>query len=197
MEAHHITNEIGLPTKEGKIQGQIRVVIVYSDVPAGKHAMDVLTALGRRLGERVDFQPFPWSFELLSDAAWGEIAASEAVDADILIMASSGSSALPTAVGRWAQQTFYRKKGTCAAVVALFGTPERPDAGSARLFAIREAARAAGLEFFAPAPLGTKDDIFEALHHRAAEITPVLDDILRQCGPSLLPKNSQDSPMAE
>lgn len=130
---------------------QLRVVIAYNEITAGKRAMRVMTDLGRQLGEDINFLPFPWSFDLLSDTDWGEVAAGDAVRADILIIATSSTNPLPPAVGRWTASAISRKQGTAAAVIALFGPEENPDgADSSRLEIIQSAAREAGLAFFAP-----------------------------------------------
>ncbi len=130
---------------------QLRVVIAYNEIAAGKRAMRVMTELGREAGEQLDFHPFPWSFNLLADTNWGAIASSDAVQADILIIATNSPHPLPAAVGQWAEAAIDCKQGTATAVIALFGTEENPDgAGSVRLEAIQQAARQAGLAFFAP-----------------------------------------------
>lgn len=129
----------------------LRVVIAYHETNAGKRAMRVMTDLGLGLGGAIEFQPLLWSFELLEATAWAELAADDAINADILIIAASSADPLSPAVGRWAEAAISRKQGTAAAVVALLGPEEHPDGhGSSRLEAIRVAASQAGLDFFAP-----------------------------------------------
>lgn len=159
----------------------LRIVIAYDEVAAGKRAMRVMSDLGRGLGEAVEFEPLPWSFDLLADTDWAGVAADDAVKADILILATSSADPLPPAVGRWAEAAISRKHGTAAAVVALFGPEERPDGhGSARLEAIRTAARQAGLGFFAPAPHAELEEAIARIHQRSAMFTPVLGGISRR-----------------
>ena len=123
----------------------LRVVIAYNDVAVGKRAMRVLADLGKGLGEDIEFHPLPWSFDLLADMNWREVAAHDAVKADILIIATSSTNPLPSAVERWAKATISQKRGTAAAVVALFGSDENPDgAGSSRLEAIRDGSSTSG-----------------------------------------------------
>lgn len=157
----------------------LRVVIAYNDLAAGKRAMRVMANLGKGLGEDIDFQPLPWSFDLLADMRWGEAAARDAVNADILIIATSSTRPFPPAVRRWAEAAISRKQGTAAAVVALFGTEQNPDGvGSSRLEAIQTAAQRAGLDFFAPAPRHELDEAIACIHRRAEMVTPLLDEIL-------------------
>lgn len=157
----------------------LRVVIAYDDVAAGKRAMRVMTTLAKSLGDDLDFEPLPWSFNLLSDVDWRKVAASEAVNADVLIMATSNADPLPEAVGLWAETAIRQKQGTVAAVVALFGPDWNPDgSGSSRLRAIQDASRQAGLDFFAPAPDYELNETIARIHQRAEMITPVLEGIL-------------------
>ena len=157
----------------------LRVVIASNDIAAGKRAMRVLGDLGKGLGDELEFQPIPWSFDFLADVDWREVAASDAANADILIIATSSANPLPPDVGGWAQAAISRKQGTLAAVVALFGPEENPDgAGSSRLEAIQTAAQRAGLDFFAPTPRHELDEAITGIHQRAEMVTPVLEEIL-------------------
>lgn len=159
----------------------LRVVIAYDAIAAGKRAMRVITRLGGELGESVEFQPLPWSFELLADTDWAKVAADDAVKADILIIATSTAHPLPSAVEHWAEATIHRKQGTWAAVVALFGTEgDLNRDGAAQLEAIRTAARRAGLDFFAPALRQEIDEAIARIHQRSEMLTPVLEEILQR-----------------
>ena len=181
MQARHFIDGTNLEADSTGRKSSLRVVIAYNDIVAGKRAMRVLGDLGKRLGDEIEFQPLPWSFDLLADVNWREVAASDAVKADILIIATSDSNPLPSAVGQWAEAAISQKRGTSAAVVALFGSEENPDrAGSFRLEAIQTAARQAGLDFFAPVPRDELGEAIARIHQRAETITPVLEEILHQ-----------------
>ncbi len=179
MQAQGIMDEPNLDPDSMDTKSALRVVIAYNDLASGKRAMRVMTDLGKGLGDEMEFQPLPWSFHLLADMDWRELAAHDAVNADILIIATSSASPLPPAVWRWAEAAISRKRGTAAAVVALFGTEENPDAaGSPRMEAIQAAAQRAGLDFFAPAPRHELDEAIARIHLRAEMVTPVLEKIL-------------------
>ena len=180
MQAQLFVDGTGFDANSPDANRPLRVVIAYNDVAAGQRAMRVLAALGKGFGDDIQFQPLPWSFDLLADLDWREVAASEAVRADILILATSSANPLPPAVGRWAAEAIHQKRGTSAAVIALFGPEENPEAaGSSRLEAIQVAAQQAGLDFFAPAPRGDLDEAIQRIHQRAEMVTPVLEKILR------------------
>jgi hypothetical protein len=181
MQTQPFVNEPGDEDADARdLNHPLRIVIAYNEVPAGKRAMRVMSDLARGLGEAVEFQPLPWSFDLLADTDWAKVAGDDAVNADILIIATSSADPLPPAVGRWAEAAISRKQGTAAAVVALLGPEEQPDGhDSARLAAIRAAARQAGLDFFAPAPSGELNEAIARIHQRAEMFTPVLEGISR------------------
>lgn len=157
----------------------LRVVIAYGDHVAGKRAIRVMTDLAKGRGDAVELHPIAWSFNLLADLAWSEVAAADAVSADILIIATSSPDPLPAAVGRWAERAISRKQGAVTTVLALFGTEEHPDGtGSVRLAAIQAAVRQAGLDFFAPGPRHEQAEANAHLHRCVEEFTPVLDELL-------------------
>jgi len=164
----------------------LQVTIAYKDLAAGKRAMHTLAQLGRGLVDDIEFQPFPWSFELLLDANWRDIAFRHAVQADILILATSDSAPVPTGVTQWMETILDRKQGTDCAVVALFGTELQPEPDdSSRIQALRVATQKAGLPFFAPVLRRELSDALFQLQDRAERVTPLLDDVLRRTHPSI------------
>jgi len=179
MQAQPFIDETdsGLDSKDTK--QLLRVVIAYHDLASGKRAMRMMTDLGKGLGDQIEFQPAPWSFDLLADVDWGEAADRDAAWADILITSMISPNPLPISVRRWAEFAISRKRGSAAAVVALFGSEEKPDgAGSSRLEAIQAAAQRAGLDFFAPAPRQELDEAITRVHQRAEMVRPLFNDIL-------------------
>jgi hypothetical protein len=185
MQTCHFIEETNLDPDSGDTNQALRVVIAYNDLAAGKRAMRLLADLGKALGDEIEFQPFQWPFDLLADVDWGEEAARDAANADILIITTNSASPLPPAVGRWAEAAIRDKQGTQAAVVALFGSEENPDGvGSSRLESIQMAAQLAGLDFFAPTPRHELDEAIARVHQRAKMVTPLLDEILHHRRPA-------------
>ena len=179
MNGQRVMAGTNLEADSKEVTQGLRVVIAYNDLAAGRRAMGLLSELGRELGEEIEFQPIPWSFDLLADVDWSAVSASDAVNADILIIATSDTEPLPAAVGRWTENAIDSKRGTVGAVVALFGPEENPDRfGSSRLLAIQTAAHRAGLDFFAPTPRQQLEEAITRIHKRAETITPVLEGIL-------------------
>lgn len=185
MQTTTFMDEASLNTDSRDQNPSLRVVIAYDDLAAGKRAMRVMTRLGESFGGNLRFEPLPWSFDLLSDVDWRAVAASDAVNADILIIATSSAHPLPPAVGSWAEDVISIKRGTAAAVVALFGSEENPDgAGSSRLEAIQTVAQKAGLGFFSPAPNHEMNEAIARIHQRAEMVTPLLEGILHLPSPA-------------
>lgn len=166
----------------------LRVVLVYQDIADGQRAMRVLNGVVRGQGDDLEFEPVVWSFDLLSDPEWRAAATSDALKADILLISTSSPNPLPEAVERWVEDALGRKRGTEAAIVAIFGSEDYPDAAaSPRLQALETATRQAGLDFFAPQPRHERtelDAILERIHQRAEMVTPVLAEILHHHAPS-------------
>jgi hypothetical protein len=176
MHKGHHTKETGGGGEEFEPQRPLRAVIIYNEVTDGKRAMHLLGNLAKGLGEDTEFQPLPWSFRLLADADWSDVAANDAVKADLLIIASNGPEPLPPSVVRWVESVISRKHGTNAAVISLTDSAESPSQrNSFSLKAIQTAAHQAGLDFFAPTLRRKFDKAIERIQHYADTVAPVLD----------------------
>jgi len=179
MKAHRFMDESNSDPDSPDVEQSLRVVIAYNDVAAGKRAMRVMANLRQRFGDAIAFRLLPWSFDLLTDTGWSEAAARDADEADMLFIATSSIHPLPFAIEQWVETAISRKRGTAAAVIALFGPKENPDrAGSPRLETIQAAVHRAGLDFFAPVPRHELDDAIVHIHQSAEMVTPVLEEIL-------------------
>ena len=96
-----------------------RVVIAYEDFAAAKRAMDACKILLPQLGSAVEFRSGMWKFDLLRNAKLNQIAASDALDADLIIVATSQNADLPVEVKKWIEMWTARKRSRAAALVAL------------------------------------------------------------------------------
>ena len=153
MPALHKNSGIKVPeaSTHGDPEAQLNVLVAYDDVSAGQHAMRVIGNVDRQLDELEKRYPSLWRFDLLEDPDWRLLATAEALQADLLVISASGRSGLPVGVKTWFKTCLAQKKGTAAAVVALFGVGERMDSpDSPRIQFVKSAVEAAGLAFFAP-----------------------------------------------
>lgn len=146
-----IASRIGLEMNPSETNLPLRVVIAYGDLAAGKRAMGLIANLEYTVGCDFQLHVQPWSFDLLADSNWREVALVEVINSDILIITTSSSNAIPLDVREWVGSALSRKGGTHAAVVALVGTEEDRGGPDSTLYRyIQTVARQAGLDFFAP-----------------------------------------------
>ena len=128
------------------------VVILHDDVAAGQRAVGALNTLvtGFR-ADTVKLRPNLWRFDFLQDADWFALALADAVNAEVLVLATSSASGLPPAVENWLKLCLARKRNTNAAVLALLpapGNPDEPESDYPQF--VQGMARNAGLEVIAP-----------------------------------------------
>ncbi|HTX22216.1 MAG TPA: hypothetical protein VMD27_10225 [Candidatus Aquilonibacter sp.] len=133
----------------------LKIVIVHGDLITGIQATAVLRRLAAGLDAEFEIKcddwqidSGVWKFEMLHDPELWEQAASEAVEADMIII-SVGSEELPVCMERWIESVLSTKAGAPAALVALldrsneaFGDPLRSEVYLRRL------AEQFGLDFF-------------------------------------------------
>ncbi len=122
------------------------VVIVYEDFETGKHAKRTYDFLVENLGPGCKFGNQMWKFDVLSIPKLREMAAHDAIAADIILISCRGGDELPAHVKSWIDA--WRGEPHCAiALVALFdcsGYEARPIRNY-----LAEVARQAGIQFFA------------------------------------------------
>src|SRR4051812_13390051 len=108
---------VAIPIPEGKRAFQ--VMIAYSDFSAGRRAMDACQLLVAELGGDVEFCSSMWRFEMLQVSKLKRIAARDAIEADMVIVATNAEE-LPHEIKKWIQAWTPHKRGQTAALVALF-----------------------------------------------------------------------------
>ena len=139
------------------------VVIAYDNVPAGQRAMHTLDNVGHAAGGTLKLCPLLWRFDILEDPGWRAEATIDTQRANLLIISTSSKGDLPAAVQEWVRSCLSQKQGHDAVVVALLGPADDTDApDSPRVQFLRNAAEAAGLDFFAPTPHAARSPPAEA-----------------------------------
>jgi hypothetical protein len=125
------------------------VVIAYEDFDTGKHAKKTYDFLVENLGRECQFTNQMWKFDVLSIPKLREMAANDAVMADIIIISCHGSDELPEPVQAWIE-SWMAEKGSANALVALFDCPHEDFLKTRRIRNyLAEVAEKAGMEFFA------------------------------------------------
>ena len=74
---------------------------MYEDFVAGRRAGDTCSFLMSQLGDEFEFRSEMWKFEILRKPELVEIAAAEALEADVIIVAARGAAPLPLEVTKW------------------------------------------------------------------------------------------------
>lgn len=123
----------------------LNVVIAYEDFETGKQGKSTYDRLVENLGTEFQFSNQMWKFEVLTVPKLKEMAAKDAAEADIIIVAAHGATELPTAVKSWLEMAL--AEGIQAiGLVGLFDR-EAPADNPCRVY-LGSIARMANLEFF-------------------------------------------------
>jgi hypothetical protein len=124
------------------------VVIAYEDFETGKQAKKTYDLLIENLGGDCQFNNQMWKFDVLALPKLREMAAKDALIADVIIVSCRGGSPLPDSVKRWVD-LWQSEKSAAIALVALIDSPQE------HVFQSREVrdylagiAKRGGMEFF-------------------------------------------------
>ena len=126
---------------------QFNVVIAYEDFDTGTHAKKTYDFLVQNLSQECQFSNQMWKFDVLSVPRLREMAAKDALMADIIMVSSHGIGELPLGVKAWVE-SWVSEPGNASALVALFDGDPGEDTGAVRDYLAGVAARGR-LEFFA------------------------------------------------
>jgi hypothetical protein len=130
-----------------EVNPTIKVVIVYEDFEAGKHAKATYDFLVEHLGHECQFTNQMWKFDVLTIAKLREIAAKDAAFADIIIVACRGDE-LPSDVKGWFE-LWLAERSHPIALVGLFNEEAGPEISEAARSYLAEIAQRGRMEFFA------------------------------------------------
>jgi hypothetical protein len=127
------------------------VVIVYEDIACGIEAMNLYQHLDKCRNPGFEFNLNIWRFDVLALPTIADMAASQAADADAVIVAIRGALPLPPAAMLWLKKwTESNPSGQNGAVVALYdrliGNEDEVDSAPSVL---RTAAEMTGRQYFA------------------------------------------------
>src|SRR5262245_51351974 len=131
MKTKSPANETDLEPDWKAMKPAFQVFIAYGDLAAGQRALRVLSTLSKGCDKDIEFCPLPWSFDMLTHTNWRDTAASGAGEADILMIATSNTRVLPTAVEKWVEGVLGKKREKYCVIVALCG-PEKSPAAAAQ-----------------------------------------------------------------
>lgn len=144
----HGTRFGGVSQVHAEAKPVFQVVIVYEDFAAGGRANETCGFLMAQLGNDFELRSSMWKFEILRNPKLAEIAAAEAVQANVIIVAAHGSLPLPSEVRNWIELWVPLRERHPAALIALLdGNAVSGESASPVYVRLQKVARAANMEF--------------------------------------------------
>jgi hypothetical protein len=104
-----------------------RCLIAYDDFELGLKSMQIYNAIVREFSADYEFSINIWKFDILQFEHIGRLAAEEASQADLIIMAMDDKKPLRPELESWVDRWISSKRRSDSALVALLGHSERPD----------------------------------------------------------------------
>ena len=105
----------------------MKIVLVYSDRSSAKLGARVSNSLRRRLGSDFQVAQSIWNAELLRSPKLRKLAADEAKESDLVIIATSEGVPLSGQVSQWFKLWSGQARQNPSALVALLKRPEQAD----------------------------------------------------------------------
>ena len=128
----------------------MKIVGLYSDLPHGMLAMEVLRSIGHCFEGVCEFRAEWWQFDALAITTEREVLTKAASEADMLWWAVHTGQELPETVTRWsASWAASRPRTECALVALLSGVSACAIQKSPSWAYLRRLAQQAGMDFFA------------------------------------------------
>ena len=161
---------------------------MYEDVPARENAVAFCDHLVERFWARYEFAVSWWSLADLSVVDSSQRAARKAIEADLIVVATTPGLDIPMALREWVESWLGRRGEREGALVGLTDPRAGQTGPSAEKFAyLRNAAHRAGMDYLTDIPQSISSrsipDSIESYSERAHQVTSVLDDILHRKAP--------------
>ncbi len=136
------------------------VLIAYEDFEAGKNARRTYDFLAEQLGQDCEFATQMWKFDVLGIPKLRDMAAKDAMVADIIIVAYHGGKPLPEELKSWIDLWVNQDRHPLA-LVALYDNQSQDEAlaASNREY-LASVATQGGMEFFSQADSAPKPPAF-------------------------------------
>src|SRR5579859_2954435 len=157
------------------------VLVIYEDFAAGKHAKETYDFLANRLGREFEFKNLMWKFDVLGHPKMKEMAAHDALEADLIIVSTHGIGELPEEVKSW-MDLWVEQPGNTMALVMLVDRPKSMlDDHEFIRSSLQAAADQAGIEFFAQPddwPDDESDFSIQQISERARKTSTIVADMV-------------------
>ena len=163
----------------------IFTVIAYEDTASRDHACHTCDQLLTKLHGELEFDFSWWRFAYLHDAALAQMAAADAIQADVIIVAAKPDGEFPESLTQWLESWVFRKQNLPSALVGLLGGADEPRRmTSPRHASLSNFATLAGMDYLFCLPTDAlhpwvhTDNPFETIQRRVETMTPVMQSIL-------------------
>jgi hypothetical protein len=125
----------------------LKIVLLYADKPGEELGKEVARALHQKMGADFHLHPSSWNVELLRSAKLRKMAAIEARDSDMVIVAMDEGEPLSSEVQEWLSLWVNRNSTVPGALLALLkrDSHEKPRVVEAALHKFAETAK---MDFF-------------------------------------------------
>jgi len=156
-----------------------KLVALSEDESGRERAKKFCNALMDRFWTQYEFEVSWFTFADLADMKRSTASAHEAGQTDMVIVACSAESQMPTDVQLWVEQWIAHRSDREGCLVGLVESPANLCSG--RETYLRNVARRGGLDFLTEIPdtlLGALPEDLTAASQRATHISGVLEDIL-------------------
>lgn len=169
----------------GLADNALNIMLVYEDFATGMDAMRTLSRFIQRTGLLHEFSTQNvWRFETLAAPALMNIAATEAANAEMIIVAAHGPGHLPVAVMHWIELWLGQRKPSPAALVALLdGAKSDADQPFPIETYLKSCACRGGMDFFVEwvgECMAVDDYDFAAMGEKAEQISQVIEQIMQR-----------------
>jgi len=152
-----------------------QTLVLYEDYAAGRRATDTCNMLMARLGDEFELRCNLWKFDVLRNSRLNELAAVEAMEADVIIVAAHGSTPLPAEVTAWVDAWLPGRGAHPAALIAVMdSTFQKQDRTSATSDYLRSVAAAANMDFLTQVTAFTAKDYPSPRIPLGVEVNPTL-----------------------
>jgi hypothetical protein len=132
----------------GKVVPTFRVVLVYEDFKAARQAKQAYDFLVANLTHEWQVTSQMWKFDLLRIRELRELAAEDALLADLIIVSCNGDGELPAGVRTWIEMTLGSMADAVALVALLDCPPGQAERAQVTQGYLERVAQRAHMEFF-------------------------------------------------
>ncbi len=159
-------------------------MVAYDNFDSGIRAKEILDRLARALGSQLTMNITMWKFDMLELDKLQDMAASDAAEADIIIISTNGAGELSPGVQQWVELWLSRKQRESSAFVSLNepdpdGTAESPAVGEY----LQNIASRGNVTFFSQRgnlPVPDFQSTVQAIYHEAKQILSATEAILQR-----------------